>query len=233
ASYTPNALYTESNGTLGPANAEIVRRTAVGRYEVDLPNVAPSESSMAIVSAHGTAPTHACVNGWLPRAAGGTTVRVETYTAAGTSTDATFTLHYLTNRPADGWPASNLTVGSGCHGVMLGAPVRPILGSDWSLELTGLPAGTILGFVQLGLANPAQPLGPQAPGCTSYTSGDATFFVFPPVQNPVYSLAIPTGAVGLSLLGLPIHAQGGAFAPGLNALSIALSPGLIGTVGDV
>ena len=100
ASYTPSPAYTDSNGRLGPANAETIDRLGVGFYRVELPNVAPSASSIALATAYGVTSSYASVQVWGSNGNGGSIVYVNTYTAAGVPVDSQFTLLYLTNRPA-------------------------------------------------------------------------------------------------------------------------------------
>lgn len=100
ASYTPSPVYTDSNGRLGPADAETIDRLGVGIYRVELPNVAPSASSIALATAYGLSSSHASVQVWGSNGNGGSIVHVNTYTAAGVPVDSQFTLLYLTNRPA-------------------------------------------------------------------------------------------------------------------------------------
>ncbi|MCA8947919.1 MAG: hypothetical protein KDE27_00355 [Planctomycetes bacterium] len=229
AHYTPNASYTDSNGTLGPANAETIDRLALGRYRINLPNLAPADSSTALVSPYGTT-AHAAVESWGGDPAGGAAVIVRTYSATGAPADGRFLLTYLTNRPAIGTPAINQPYGGGCNGPVLTGLTRPVLNTPWRLGLTGVPAGAVLGFVQLGFANPALSFGAQAPGCTQYTDNLSTVLVPLPIPSPCYSLSIPAES---SFLGLEIRAQGGAFVPGINAFDLAASNGLLGVVGDV
>ncbi|MCA8974844.1 MAG: hypothetical protein KDC98_08980 [Planctomycetes bacterium] len=230
ASYTPFSMWTDSNGTLGPANAERVHRQSTGLYAVDLPDLAPFASSMAQVSAYGTGTAYAAVHHWGSGPVTGARVYVSTFDIHGVPIDARFSLRYLTNRPAVGTPATNTTIGSGCNGPTLSGLTRPIAGSDWQLELSGVPATAVLGFMQLGLSNPGLAFGPTAPGCTQYTSAQAVALLLTPIPSPAYTLSIPPG---LALLGLPIFAQGGALVPGVNALSLAASNGVQGVIGNV
>ena len=58
ASYTPAAPYTDSNGRVGPNDAERIRRLGVGEYVVDLPDCAAS-SRVASTARRRRAPTSA------------------------------------------------------------------------------------------------------------------------------------------------------------------------------
>lgn len=229
ASYTPAPAYTDSNGTLGPANAETIERLAAGVYRVHLPNVVPSADAAALVTPYGAAPVHAAVDEWGPRPGGGTVVEVHTFDVAGSPADAAFDLLYLTSWPEAGTPGSNHPLGAGCHGAQLTATTDPVIGASWNLELTGVPAGAVLGFVQLGLTSPVLSLGPQAPGCIQYTSGEAVRLLLLPIPSPAHAMAIPGST---AFLGVLLYAQGGAFVPGLNPLGLAASNGVLGVVGD-
>ena len=58
--------------------------------------------------------------------------------------------------------------------------------------------------------------------------------VLGPTNTGKTHLAIERMAAHSSgLIGLPLRAQGGAFAPGLNALWLAVSGGTLGVVGDI
>ncbi|MCA8953700.1 MAG: hypothetical protein KDE27_29585 [Planctomycetes bacterium] len=228
--YAPHIDYVDSNGTLGPSNVELIHRVGTGRYEVTLPNVATFPGSHAQVTGYGAGDHYAVIDGWTDAPGGGALVRVSTYSAPNTLTDGRFTLLYLTDHPAVGTAGTNSTYGAGCNGAVMTALTRPVLGTTWDLRLVSVPVGTTVAFVQFGLIDPNQPVGPQAPGCTIYTSGDVTALVLTPIPNPAYGLPIPNDP---TLIGLPLRAQGGAFAPGLNALWLAVSGGTLGVVGDI
>ncbi|MCA8948157.1 MAG: hypothetical protein KDE27_01565 [Planctomycetes bacterium] len=229
AQYVPHVAYTDSNATLGPSNAERIDRLSTGYYQVHLPNVAPSDSSMAVVTAYGNSGDYAVVDNWQPATAGGTLVRVRCYDASGTPVLAQFTMLYLTDRPAVGTTASNSSYGTGCNGPVLTGTTRPILDTDWQMHLSGVPAGAVLGFVQLGFTNPGLAVGPQAPGCTIYT--DAIVSALLPASSSIgYQIHVPSH---VSFLGFAILAQGGAFVPGINPVGLTASNGLRGTIGDL
>ena len=228
ASYTPSAAYTDSNGTVGPSNAELVERLAVGQYRVSLPDLPPLGSTVQ-VTAYGSLLRHATVRRWVPRPGGGTEVYVETFDRGGLRSDARFNLSYLADTPALGPLATTTSSGTGCNGAVLTPRNRPVQCTDWQLFLSGLPANALIGFVQVDLTSVNVPLGPAAPGCTQYTRGAVTQLVVLPVQNPAYSLAIP--AFG-RFTGLTVHAQGGALVPGINALGLAASNRVSGTLGE-
>ncbi|MFO1078130.1 MAG: hypothetical protein U1E73_10460 [Planctomycetota bacterium] len=234
AGYAPNPSYHESNGTLGPQNAEVITRVAVGTYEVTMPNVAEWLSSTLLVSIRrpsvsASSPAHATIGSWTSAPGGGTRALVRTFDANGVLRDAPFSLLYMTNRPAIGTPATNSSIGSGCHGALLTPLTRPVLGTDWDLRLASLPAGTMLAVIVLGLTNPNTALGAQAPGCWQFSSASTSVTVPLPAPNPAYSLALPQDP---SMIGLPLFAQSAAFVPNLNPLWLATSNGVLGLVGD-
>ncbi|MCR9243517.1 MAG: hypothetical protein NXI31_00690 [bacterium] len=226
--YTPHPEFTHSNGDVGPAGSETIDRVGTGRYRVNLPNMKPSGSSIAVATGFGADGTYATIDYWTAGASTGTRVYVETWDLAGNPTDARFTLLYQTTDPIT-TAATNTSLGTGCHGVALTAPTRPLLGRDWNLALRSVPGGALLGFVQVDLVGTTYPLGVNAPGCTAYTGGAVSQLVLLPAANPAYSLAIPNdpGFVGLS-----VYAQGGALVPNLNPYSVAVSNGMRGDVGD-
>lgn len=231
APYAPSAAFTDSNGTLGPANAEQVTHAALGLYYVDLPDLAPSASSIALVTAYGSNSNYASIAGWASLIGGGTRVSVRTYAATGASADTNFTLLYLTDRPATGSEAaSNASYGSSCHGVTLAAASRPISCLPWDLTISNIPTGALFGFVALDLAQANVALGALAPGCSLYTNGAVVDAFLLPAPNPAYRLAIPPST---TFIGLSVYAQGGAWVTGINPLNLVLSNGIRGTVGDV
>ena len=136
----------------------------------------------------------------------------------------------MTNRPA-GTPGTNTNIGTGCFGLVLEAETRPVLNADWDMSLGNLPATSVLGLVSIGFTNPAFPLDILgAPGCFAYQDQAALSTVLLPSPSPSYSLSIP-GTI--TLVGLEVFAQGGVFASGINALQLATSNGVKGTIGDV
>ncbi len=229
ASYVPPAAYTDSNGTYGPTNAEMITRLGLGHYRVQLPNVAPSASATAQASAFGLATRQVAIESWGSDGATGTAVVVRCFDDAGNAIDGQFTLSYLTDRSVLGEPATAVSFGVGCNGPVLRAVNRPVAGGSWQMDLIGVPPTVQLAFVLIGLSELTLPLGPQAPGCTRYSSGEAVVAVVPPVPSPAYRLNVPPGP---TFIGLPLFVQGAALVPGVNALSLATSNGVAGTVGD-
>jgi hypothetical protein len=229
ATYTPDGLYTDSNGAAGPSNAETITRVGTGVYDVLLPNVVSLNSTHAQVTAYGSGSEYATIDAWAVNGNGTTLVRVRTFNAAGAPVDTRFSLSYLTNRPARN-AATIASVGSGCHGPVLRALNRPLEGTNWAFELTGLPATSLLGFMQLGLSNPNLPLGVLgAPACRALQDALVTSVLLLPISNPAYTFAIPNNP---AFLGVNIFAQAGAIAPGVNAFDLALSNGIRGTLGN-
>jgi hypothetical protein len=242
ASYTPSSGYTDSNGTFGPLNSETIDRVGTGVYRVNLPNVAPSNSSFARATAYGGGSQYASIAFWGGNGAGGTSVQVNTYTAAGVPADTLFTLLYLTDRSGVEDPGANHRfVGSGCHGMTMSASPDPLstptTGSTVSYFVhnappaaTGLTAS--LGLVVLTLnGNPAglslAPFG--ASGCFSYVNSlDVTIaFTGPITSSQSVAFAIPAGVP----CGLLLYAQAAALTS-LNAFGIATSNGIESRIED-
>lgn len=229
ASYAPDGLYTDSNGTAGPRNAETITRIGTGVYEVVLPSVVHLGSTHAQVTAYGSGSEYASISHWAVNGSGRTYVRVNTFSGAGAPVDTRFSLSYLTDRPAL-HAATVATVGQGCHGPVLRAPTRPVQGTNWTLDMTGLPASSVLGFLQLGLTNPNLPLGfAGAPDCVRLQDGLVTNLLILPISHPTFVLPLSTDP---AFLGLGLFAQGGSLAPGVNALGLAASNGILGVVGN-
>jgi hypothetical protein len=130
-----------------------------------------------------------------------------------------------------GTPATNTLFGNACGPLSLSGMTRPITGTNWDLALTGTPVGTIVAVMALGTTGLNVPLASLgAPGCNLYTSPDFVGTLFLPIGTPAFTLPIPAGA---SFVGISVFGQGGALAPGFNALGLATSNGLEGTIGDV
>ncbi|MCK5940857.1 MAG: hypothetical protein KAI24_02710 [Planctomycetes bacterium] len=125
--------------------------------------------------------------------------------------------------------AINETFGAGCGGLGVNALTRPVLGTSWDFELTGVPSATALALMTLDTVNPNLALGPVAPGCSSYTNLLLTSLVPVPVPTPAYGLFLPANP---AFLGQEVYAQGAALVPGINPLQIIASNGIKGTIGD-
>lgn len=235
ASYTPSPAYTDSNGTFGPDNSETVQRLGTGSYRVRLVNVAPLDSSIALVTAYGSSSNYASIQYWAPTGAGGTDVQVNTYTAAGAPIDSQFTLFYLTNRSAIDDPgALHRFVGQSCNSVVLTATPDPVStptsGTNLTYRVAGAPpaAGTgttTLSAVVLSLSgNPGLSLGSLgAPGCFLYVN------TLDLVLTGVGSVGVPTDVSWPLPPGVPsgthLYAQAASFTT-LNAFGLVTSNGL-------
>lgn len=96
--------------------------------------------------------------------------------------------------------------------------------------MTGLPASSLLAFIQLGLNNPNLPLGfAGAPECVRLQDVLVTNLLFLPISHPTFVLPLSTNP---TFLGLNIFVQGGSLAPGVNALGLAATNGIHGVVGN-
>lgn len=227
ASYSAPSGHNRSNGTYGPHNSQTITRLGTGVYQVDLPDVAFSDSTVATAVARVQNGNYATVQQWT-----GTAVHVfvETYNAAGVPTDAEFFLDYTTSHPA-GALATNAVIGAGCGDSLLVPTSRPILGTNWTMQVSSTPAGTSLGFVLIGLGDPNLDLTPLGmTGCVRHTDQLGSVLLLGPFPGATYGMAIPASP---TFLGLPIHTQAALLAPGVNPIGVAASNGLRGTVGDV
>ena len=228
ASYTPASLYSASNGTAGPHIPPTITRTGVGSYSVDLADVSSSGASIAMATAHGTAPSYASVESWGPLASGGTRVRVRTRSIGGAAVDATFTLLYLTDHAA-GAAATNGAYGAGCAGLGLTADSRPVLGQLWELRGFDLPPATAAAVMMVGTNRTLLSL---------EVAGAFTCFAHTePIFNSAISTADPRLLLGVpsspSLIGQSLHGQAVAISPTFNALGAVTSNGVTGVIGDV
>jgi len=231
ANYQPSAAYTDENGTNPSGDPIEVTRLGVGVYRVDLPTLEPSGSTTVQVTAYGGGNEYASVGGWASDGSGGTQVTVRCYDNAGAPADEPFTVLYLSDDPANGDEvAQNDAYGNGCYGLSISGATRPMLCQPWQIDIGGVPAGALIGFLQLDMVAANTPLGGLAPGCTVLTGGAVTEAFLLPSSNPIYSLEVPNNA---ALVGQMVYAQGGAWVPGINQINIALSQGLRGTIGDI
>ncbi|MFN3242820.1 MAG: hypothetical protein ACE37K_15070 [Planctomycetota bacterium] len=231
ASYLPGAAYTDENGTVPSTDPIEVSRLGVGVYQVELPTLAAFDSSTVQVTAYGGGSEYASVSGWAGNGSGGTQVTVRCYDAAGAPADEAFTMLYLSDDRANGdQVAQNDSYGNGCYGMTISGNTRPMLCQPWQINLDSVPAGALIGILQLDMVAANTPLGLLAPGCTVLTGGAVTEAFLLPSPNPVYSLFVPANP---ALVGQMVYAQGGAWVPGINQINIALSQGLRGTIGDL
>jgi hypothetical protein len=129
---------------------------------------------------------------------------------------------------------SNHVVGAGCAGLSLETTRPPMVGTDWTVGVTGVQAPAPLPVLMaFGASTPATPVGALfptlfGPACETYVDG----------AFGLYSIGAPTaGAADLTLslpshvglLGATLSAQAAAFDPGAPAL--ALSNGVVVVVG--
>ncbi len=232
SSYSPAVDYTDSNGTVGPANSEFIERLGTGTYRVSFPDLSYSDRFVVQATAFGGGAEYANVDGLasIP-GANGSRVIVKTFDASGNAADAQFTLLFLSSLPATGAiRATSAESGSSCNGPMLAARNRPVSCTTWELDLTGIPAAAVFGFLQLDVTFGIGSLGANAPGCVQHTGGAATVLLPLPVPGPVFALDIPADP---SFVGVMLYAQGGAFVPGINNYGLAASNAVVGMIGDI
>ena len=87
------------------------------------------------------------------------------------STGSSFLIDDTWEYGPSGTLAVNTPYGTGCGSLTITGWTRPVTGTSWDLGLSNIPAGTTIGAMLLGIANPNLSLGAAAPGCTQY-SGD-------------------------------------------------------------
>ncbi len=112
------------------------------------------------------------------------------------------------------------------------ATTRPITGATWSIDVTGVPAGTTLGVDILGFSDPGFGdltfLG--LPGCGLRASLDL-LSAWPPVGSAhAYALGIPPNP---ALVNFHLYTTAAVFVPGVNAFGALTANGLDGLVGDL
>ena len=95
AAYTPSSTY--QINTAGATNT--ISRSAVGSYKVNLPKMATSSSTAALVTAYGSGSEYCTVQRWGSDGGSGTNVFVQCFDRSGTPVDTQFALLYLTDRP--------------------------------------------------------------------------------------------------------------------------------------
>ena len=103
---------------------------------------------------------------------------------------------------------------------------RPVLGQAFTTRISGIPSGSPIGALVLGVAqfNPGVPLAPVGmPGCSQYASIDATF-VWLPTAAPTFSLPLNVPNVP-SAAGTALYSQCAVWATGFNPLGIITSNG--------
>jgi pimeloyl-ACP methyl ester carboxylesterase len=94
ASYTPSRTY-QLNTTGSSINT--ITRSSTGSYTVNLPRLAPSNSSAALAVAYGSGSEYCTVQGWSGDGGDGTNATVQCFSSSGTPIDTQFTLVYLTD----------------------------------------------------------------------------------------------------------------------------------------
>lgn len=125
--------------------------------------------------------------------------------------------------------ATNTLYGVACGPQSLTGLTRPIIGTNWDLEVAGTPTAALFGLLLLDVTNPNTPLGAIAPGCTLLSGGLLISLLPVPMATPAFSLPLP---IDPSLLGQEIFAQAGYHQPGVNPLGFQASNGLLGLIGD-
>ena len=114
----------------------------------------------------------------------------------------------------------------------LAATSRPVIGTNWNLTTSNVPATGLIGVDVFGIADPGINdlffLG--APGCGLRASLDATSAWFVAGATHTYSLAIPNSP---SLVNLNLYTTSAVFqVPPVNAFGAITSNGIQGKVGD-
>jgi hypothetical protein len=133
------------------------------------------------------------------------------------------------------FPAGNiLLTATDTLPVVLAGTSRPVTGTNWGFNVTGIPAAGIGGIEIFGLADPGVLdlgfLG--APGCGVRASLDALNVWIGAGPSHAYSLAIPAGP---ALIGAEVFSTAAVLVPGVNALlgGTLTTNGIKGTIGDV
>ncbi|MBL8753922.1 MAG: hypothetical protein JNK15_11550 [Planctomycetes bacterium] len=114
----------------------------------------------------------------------------------------------------------------------LGPTSRPVIGTNWNLSVTDIPAPGLIGVAIYGLADPALPdlsfLG--MPGCGLRASLDFLDPFISAGSAHAYSLGLPNNP---ALLNLHIYTNAAVLLPGVNAFGALTSNGVDGKFGDV
>ncbi len=112
------------------------------------------------------------------------------------------------------------------------ASTRPLTGTAWSLNVTGVPATATIGVDILGFSDPAINdlafLG--LPGCGIRSSLDLLSPWPPTGASHSYALAIPANP---TLLNFHLFTTSAAFVPGANAFGAITANGIDGKLGDI
>ena len=130
---------------------------------------------------------------------------------------------------------SATTAFSLCAGVFTGSTLsvsaRPILGTNITLAMNGLPASSPWAVLAMSTqqAVPAVDLTPIGmEGCESHVLGGWSYFHLAPASTAQTTIALPSDPV---FLALPVIAQGFAAGPGLTSLGIVATNGQALTLG--
>ena len=139
------------------------------------------------------------------------------------------------NRDLTTLATTSITLGpTDIEPLRLGAATRPVVGTNWNLTVSQIPATGVFGLDIFGIADPAIMdlafLG--MPGCQLRTTPDVLvgpWFVAGVTHN--YSLAVPAQP---SLIGFQLFTQSAVFqSPPVNAFGAIMSNGERGTLGGV
>lgn len=127
----------------------------------------------------------------------------------------------LQNNVAANWSLS----GSRCSGLnwpSISLVQRAFRGTNYQIDISGAPTGSVGTLVAIGFANGAASLDSIGmPGCWAYSATDSILLLPSAAQQPA-RLSIPIPA-NPALVGLPFFQQAAVHAPGLNAQALATS----------
>lgn len=116
----------------------------------------------------------------------------------------------------------------------MAATSRPILGTNWDLEVDAIPPGTVAGVSWFGASNPniADLTSLGLPGCGLYANLDYIIGPWVPTGSTYsYNFVIP--AAPASLVGFNLHTQSAlATLPAPNAFGFETTNAIKGTLGD-
>jgi hypothetical protein len=113
------------------------------------------------------------------------------------------------------------------------ATSRPVLGTNWNLEIQNIPVGGVLGLDIIGLSDPG--LNDLAiiglPGCGLRASLDSISAYIPAGSTHAFNLAIPANP---ALVGINVFATGAMYVlPAPNAFGAITANGVQGTIGNL
>lgn len=127
-------------------------------------------------------------------------------------------------------PALTISLGDGTPDLALRGGARPVLGTTATVVTDNIPGGAASGVLLMGFNgfNPGLDLsGLGAPGCRLFTSGQLS--VMFPASGTMATSSFPIGN-DMRLQGLNVHIQSAVLVPGINALNLILSNGLVWTI---